>query len=57
MDKLQPGGSSMRLMELLEEVKKQVSNTEVHLNDLRNALATLATEGFVVLHGDSIKRL
>uniref|UniRef100_A0A7N0T0N6 DNA replication licensing factor MCM4 n=1 Tax=Kalanchoe fedtschenkoi TaxID=63787 RepID=A0A7N0T0N6_KALFE len=57
MDKLQPGGSSMRLMELLEEVKKQVSTTEVHLNDLRNALATLATEGFVVVHGDSIKRL
>uniref|UniRef100_A0A7N0T8P8 DNA replication licensing factor MCM4 n=1 Tax=Kalanchoe fedtschenkoi TaxID=63787 RepID=A0A7N0T8P8_KALFE len=57
MDKLQPGGSSMRLMELMEEVKKQSSATELHLNDLRNALATLATEGFVALHGDSIKRL
>ncbi|CAI9103741.1 OLC1v1002279C1 [Oldenlandia corymbosa var. corymbosa] len=57
MEKMQIGGSSTRLMELLEELKKQNSGTEVHLSDLRHALATLATEGFVVVHGDNVKRI
>ncbi|OVA20381.1 Mini-chromosome maintenance [Macleaya cordata] len=56
MEKMQLGGPSARLMELLEELKKQ-SSGEIHLNDLRNALATLASEGFVILHGDTVKRI
>lgn len=56
MEKMQLGGSSTRVMELLEELRKQ-SSVDVHLNDLRNALATLASEGFVALHGDSVKRI
>ncbi|KAL1060752.1 hypothetical protein V6Z11_1Z072600 [Gossypium hirsutum] len=50
MDKLQLGGPSMRLLELLDEMKKQTLA-------LRTAVATLASEGFVVLHGDSVKRM
>ncbi|KAG9142508.1 hypothetical protein Leryth_017013 [Lithospermum erythrorhizon] len=57
MEKMQIGGPSTRIMELLEEIKKQSSAVEIHLNDLRNALSTLATEGFVVVHGDSVKRI
>lgn len=57
LDKLQIGGPSMRLLEILDELKKQISTTEVHLHDLRNAVASLATEGFVVVHGDSVKRV
>ncbi|KDP41741.1 hypothetical protein JCGZ_26759 [Jatropha curcas] len=57
MEKLQLGGPSMRLLELLEELKKQSSGNEVHLQDLRNAVATLSSEGFVVTHGDSVKRI
>uniref|UniRef100_A0A2N9GXC5 DNA replication licensing factor MCM4 n=1 Tax=Fagus sylvatica TaxID=28930 RepID=A0A2N9GXC5_FAGSY len=57
MEKMQLGGPSMRLLELLEELKKQSSSTEVHLHDLRNAVSTLASEGFVALHGDSVKRI
>ncbi|KZV53364.1 hypothetical protein F511_06506 [Dorcoceras hygrometricum] len=56
MEKMQLGGPSIRLLELLEELKKQ-SPGEVHLNDLRNALATLSMEGFVAVHGDSVKRV
>lgn len=56
MEKLQIGGPSTRLVELLEELNKQ-SSMEVHLNDVRNALATLATEGVLLLHGDSVKRI
>ncbi|KAG4973782.1 hypothetical protein JHK87_030603 [Glycine soja] len=56
MEKMQIGGPSMRLLELLEELKKQDTGSEVHLNDLRNAIATLATEGFVTMHGDIVKR-
>ncbi|XP_074589393.1 DNA replication licensing factor MCM4 [Curcuma longa] len=56
MEKLQIGGPSARLVELLEELNKQ-SSMEVHLNDVRNALATLTTEGVVLLHGDSVKRI
>ncbi|KAF5203254.1 Dna helicase [Thalictrum thalictroides] len=56
MEKMQLGGTSTRLMELLEELKKQGS-AEIHLNDLRNALSTLATEGFIVFHGDTVKRI
>ncbi|GMI83578.1 MINICHROMOSOME MAINTENANCE 4 [Hibiscus trionum] len=57
MDKLQLGGPSIRLSELLDELKKQRSGSEIHLHDLRTAVATLASEGFVVLHGDSVKRI
>ncbi|KAF2322846.1 hypothetical protein GH714_031339 [Hevea brasiliensis] len=57
MEKLQLGGPSVRLLELLDELKKQSSTSEVHLQDLRNAVATLAGEGFVVFHGDSVKRV
>ncbi|KAB1207349.1 DNA replication licensing factor MCM4 [Morella rubra] len=57
MEKMQLGGPSMRLLELLEELKKQISGSEVHLNDLRNAVSTLANEGFVAVHGDSVKRM
>ncbi|PHT93510.1 DNA replication licensing factor MCM4 [Capsicum annuum] len=57
MEKLQLGGPSTRLLELLEDAKKQSSGGEVHLADLRNALATLATEGLVVVHGDTVKRI
>ncbi|CAB4320436.1 unnamed protein product [Prunus armeniaca] len=58
MEKLQLGGPSMRLLELLEELKTQSSGNEVHLNDLRTAITTLASEGFVAfVHGDSVKRI
>ncbi|XP_058079243.1 DNA replication licensing factor MCM4 [Magnolia sinica] len=56
MEKMQLGGPSTRLMDLLEELRKQ-SSAEINLNDLRNALATLVSEGFVLLHGDSVKRI
>ncbi|XP_039126298.1 DNA replication licensing factor MCM4 [Dioscorea cayenensis subsp. rotundata] len=56
MDKMQLGGPSTRLTELLEELRKQ-NSFEVHLNDLRNALSTLMSEGIVSLHGDSVKRI
>ncbi|KAJ1440969.1 P-loop containing nucleoside triphosphate hydrolase [Sesbania bispinosa] len=56
MEKMQIGGPSMRLLELLEELKKQNTGSEIHLTDLRNAIATLAGEGFVTMHGDSVKR-
>ncbi|XP_021286254.1 DNA replication licensing factor MCM4 [Herrania umbratica] len=57
MEKVQLGGPSVRLLELLDELKKQSSGNEIHLHDLRNAVSTLASEGFVVLHGDSVKRI
>ncbi|CAL1384886.1 unnamed protein product [Linum trigynum] len=57
MEKLQLGGPSMRLLEILEELKKQSSAFEVHLHDLRNAVATLQTEGVVAVHGDNVKRV
>ncbi|KAL9244987.1 hypothetical protein vseg_018698 [Gypsophila vaccaria] len=57
MEKMQLGGPSMRTLELLEELKKQSSGAEFHLNDVRNALSTLASEGFVSVHGDSVKRV
>ncbi|KAL3637352.1 DNA replication licensing factor, mcm4 component [Castilleja foliolosa] len=57
MEKLQHGGPSTRLLELLEEVKKQNPTIEIHLSDLRNALATLSSEGLVSVHGDSVKRV
>ncbi|XP_017229513.1 DNA replication licensing factor MCM4 [Daucus carota subsp. sativus] len=57
MEKMQIGGPSIRPLELLEELKKQSSGAEYHLSDLRNALSTLASEGFVVIHGDSVKRV
>ncbi|XP_047956027.1 DNA replication licensing factor MCM4 isoform X2 [Salvia hispanica] len=58
LDKLTIGGSSARLMELLEELKKQnQSGAEVHLSDLRTALSTLSAEGLLVVQGDSVKRI
>lgn len=57
MEKMKIGGPASRSMELLEELKKQISSTEVHLSDVRNALATLASEGFVSFHGDNVKRI
>lgn len=57
MEKMQIGGPSSRLLELLDELKKQSSGAEIHLNDLRYSLATLATEGLVSVHGDTVKRI
>ncbi|CAO2814977.1 unnamed protein product [Amaranthus hypochondriacus] len=57
MDKMQLGGAAVRMLELLEYLKEQSSGGEIHLNDLRNALGTLANEGFVSVHGDSVKRI
>ncbi|KAL8170270.1 hypothetical protein V2J09_022074 [Rumex salicifolius] len=57
MEKMQLGGPSIRATELLEELKKQSSGPEASLNDLRNALASLASEGFVSVHGDNVKRI
>lgn len=57
MEKVKLGGPSVRLLELLDELKKQSSGSEIHLHDLRNAVATLAGEGFVVFHGDTVKRI
>ncbi|XP_061340618.1 DNA replication licensing factor MCM4 [Gastrolobium bilobum] len=56
MEKMPIGGPSMRLLELLEELKKQNTGGEVHLTDLRTAIDTLVSEGFVTMHGDSVKR-
>lgn len=57
MEKVKLGGPSVRLLELLDELKKQSSGSEIHLHDLRNAVTTLAGEGFVVFHGDTVKRI
>ncbi|KAJ4966046.1 hypothetical protein NE237_017895 [Protea cynaroides] len=56
MEKMEIGGPSTRLLELLEELKKQ-SSGEVHLNDLRNALSTLASEDGITVHGDNVRRI
>ncbi|KAG0489381.1 hypothetical protein HPP92_008192 [Vanilla planifolia] len=56
MDRMQIGGSSTRVIELLEELRKQ-SSMEIHLHDLKSALSSLMTEGLVILHGDSVKRI
>ncbi|VFR02864.1 unnamed protein product [Cuscuta campestris] len=56
-EKMQLGGPPLRLIEILEEVKKKSSGIEPNLNDLRNAIYTLASEGIVAVHGDSIKRI
>ncbi|MED6181332.1 DNA replication licensing factor, mcm4 component [Stylosanthes scabra] len=47
---------SSNILQLLEELKKQNTSSEVQLTDLRNAVATLASEGFVTMHGESVKR-
>lgn len=59
LEKMQIGGSAMRLSELLEELKKHGGNinTEIHLHDVRKAVGTLASEGFLVAEGDRIKRV
>nr|CAB3477315.1 unnamed protein product [Digitaria exilis] len=56
MEKMQLGGPSMRMSELLEEMRKQ-SSMEILLHDLRGALGTLMTEGAVVIQGDNVKRV
>ncbi|KAI5388451.1 hypothetical protein KIW84_074223 [Lathyrus oleraceus] len=56
MEKMQIGGRSMRLLEILEELKNQSPGNEIHLNDLRNAVSTLASEGFLSMAGESVKR-
>ncbi|XP_057451283.1 DNA replication licensing factor MCM4 [Lotus japonicus] len=56
MEKMQIGGPSKRLLELLEELKQQNTGSEIHLADVRTAIATLASEGFITMHGDSVKR-
>ncbi|KAK9165391.1 hypothetical protein Scep_000582 [Stephania cephalantha] len=56
MEKMQLGGPSTRILELLEELNRQGTG-EILLTDLRNALATLSTEGFVAVHGDSVRRI
>ncbi|KAG0538007.1 hypothetical protein BDA96_03G198700 [Sorghum bicolor] len=56
VEKMQLGGPSMRMIELLEELRKQ-SSMEIHLHELRGALGTLMTEGAVVIHGDNVKRV
>ncbi|KAJ0077005.1 hypothetical protein Patl1_36523 [Pistacia atlantica] len=61
MDLITTGVSASERMRrdnlLLEELKKLSSGSEPHLQDLRGALTTLASEGFVVVHGDSVKRI
>ncbi|XP_020517369.1 DNA replication licensing factor MCM4 [Amborella trichopoda] len=56
MEKMQVGGSPTRVTELLEDMRKQ-SSMEVHVNDIRNALMSLASEGFVMFHGETVKRI
>lgn len=56
MDRMQIGGSTTRVAQLLEELRKQ-SSIEIHLHDLKNALTTLMSEGMVVQIGDSVKRV
>ncbi|XP_020595699.1 DNA replication licensing factor MCM4 isoform X1 [Phalaenopsis equestris] len=56
MDRMQIGVSPTRVVELLEELRKQ-SSMEIQLHDLKNALTTLMSEGMVVLIGDSVKRI
>lgn len=56
MEKVQLGRST-RINELLEEMKRQSSSGEIDHRDLKTALFTLASEGFVVVHGDSVKRV
>ncbi|GLJ06335.1 hypothetical protein SUGI_0036660 [Cryptomeria japonica] len=55
MEKMQAGGPSTRITELMEEMHKQGSK-EVNLNDIRNAIGNLVSEGFVTIHGDNVKR-
>ncbi|KAH7426637.1 hypothetical protein KP509_10G009500 [Ceratopteris richardii] len=55
-EKMQAGGSTMRLMQLLEELRKE-SSSELSLQDLRTALTSLASEGVISFQGDGIRRL
>ncbi|XP_076927292.1 DNA replication licensing factor MCM4-like [Bidens hawaiensis] len=57
MERLQQGGPSIRMVELLEELKQRSEIAELHLNDLRNALGTLAGELLVDVRGDSVTRV
>ncbi|BBN04176.1 DNA replication licensing factor MCM4 [Marchantia polymorpha subsp. ruderalis] len=55
-EKLQAGNSFLKAPQLLEDMRKD-STGEITLNDLRNALASLAVEGFISLQGDTIRRI
>ncbi|XP_078431989.1 minichromosome maintenance (MCM2/3/5) family protein [Wolffia australiana] len=57
LEKMQLGGPSIYLTDMLDELRKQASSVELHLNDLRHAIGTLTTEGIVVLHGEKVKRV
>eukprot|EP00250_Pteridium_aquilinum_P010421 c19376_g1_i1 orf=124-2694(-) len=55
-EKMQAGGSTMKLMQLLEELRKD-SSAELSLQDLRTALSNLAAEGVISFQGEGIRRL
>ncbi|KAL3683753.1 hypothetical protein R1sor_001775 [Riccia sorocarpa] len=55
-EKLQAGSSSLRAPQLLEEMRKE-STGDISLNDIRNALSTLAVEGYISIQGDTIRRV
>ncbi|KMZ63713.1 DNA replication licensing factor [Zostera marina] len=55
LDKMQHGGPTKHLSELLEDLKKQIT-IEVHLSDFRYAVQSLVTEGIAILNGDKVKR-
>lgn len=57
LEKTQLGGPAIRILELLEELKKQSSGAEIHLKDVRIALESLAREGFVSVDRDTLKRI
>ncbi|CAM6102730.1 unnamed protein product [Calypogeia fissa] len=48
-------GQSVKVAQLLEEMRKD-STSEVTLHDLRTALGSLATEGYIIFQGDIIRR-
>ncbi|EFJ16648.1 hypothetical protein SELMODRAFT_445155 [Selaginella moellendorffii] len=54
MDRIQ-AGSSLRITELFEDIRANV-NQEMSLQDLKTALNTLMTEGFVSVLGDNVAR-
>ncbi|GLJ15386.1 hypothetical protein SUGI_0252540 [Cryptomeria japonica] len=55
MEKMQAGGPSICITELLEEMHKQGSN-EVNVNDIRNAIGNVVSEWFITIHRDNFKR-
>ncbi|GAB2267672.1 DNA replication licensing factor, mcm4 component [Dionaea muscipula] len=57
LEKAQLGGAAIRILELLEELKKKSPDTEIHLKDVRIALETLAREGFVSVDRENVRRI